>query len=255
MKKVGVIFGKFFPVHLGHVYFIEMASQYVDELVVVMCSHQQRDYYLWERSQIQNQPTIGDRMIWLKAIFAKNPKIQLLHLHEENVPLYPFGWPEWSQAAQQLLTQCNVKPDVIFTNQIDDIDNFQFYFSSYVQLLDAKRVNMPISGTEIRQHLWRHWQAVPVVVRPKLQQKICIVGQDALEVAQQLARTFNTIVTNQEEPSEFIESPFVFTTDQHLAEQSVLRLAIERSAGIEPHLLVAREGAYGQLFKAIKKRF
>ncbi|MGL5548545.1 MAG: hypothetical protein ACRDD4_02410, partial [Culicoidibacterales bacterium] len=204
---------------------------------------------------MQYQPTVGDRMIWLKAIFAKNPKIQLLHLHEEHVPLYPFGWPEWSQAANQLLSECGIKPDIIFTNQVDDIDNFTFYFSAHVQLLDAKRINMPISGTEIRQHLWRHWQAVPVLVRPKLQQKICVVGEEASVVAQQLARTFNTIVSNQEEFSDFTEAPFIFTTDQHQAEHAVLRFAIERPAGIEPHLLVAREGAYGQLFKAIKKRF
>lgn len=254
MKKTGVIFGKFYPVHQGHIHFIESAAQYVDELYVVMCSHQTRDYYLWERSQIQVQPSVADRMIWLKAIFAKHEKVQLLHLHEEDVPMYPFGWQEWSQAAKQLLVECEVEPDVIFTNQLSDIDNFEFYFDAHVQLLDAHRNNMPISGTQIRQHLWRHWQAVPLLIRPSLQQKICLVGSNAREVAQQLARTLNTICLHEHEQS-CLEAPFVFTINQYEARDCVLRFAIDDACGIEPHLLVASQGAYGQIFKAIKRHF
>lgn len=254
MKKTGVIFGKFYPVHLGHIYFIEMASQYVDELIVVMCSHQERDYYLWEQSQMQFQPTPADRMIWLKALFAKTPTVQLLHLHEEGVPLYPFGWKEWSGLAKQLLATNGITPDIIFTNQLEDLDNLEFYFDAHVQLLDVKRTNMPISGTQIRQHLWRHWQAVPMLVRPKLQQKVCLIGEGANLVAQQLALTLNTIVANDYQ-GEYLEAPFIFTTDLHQASEAVLRLAIEEAHGIEPHLLVGREGAYGQLFKAIKRYF
>ena len=36
MKKTGIIFGKFYPIHMGHVDFIQKAGGFVDELYVVV---------------------------------------------------------------------------------------------------------------------------------------------------------------------------------------------------------------------------
>ncbi|MGL5296305.1 MAG: adenylyltransferase/cytidyltransferase family protein [Culicoidibacterales bacterium] len=254
MKKTGIIFGKFYPVHQGHVHFIEQASQYVEDLYVVLCSHTVRDYYLWETSQLQFEATPADRLIWLKAIFAQNEHIQILHLHEEGVPLYPFGWEAWSQQVKQLCVRYQIDPDIIFTNEIDDLDNYNYYFDAHVQLLDTKRINIPVSGTQVRQHLWRYWPAIPLLVRPALQQKILIVGTDAKIVAQQLSRTFNTICQHGE-INQCLEAPFVFVTDSHQREQAVLKFAIDDAMNVQPHLLVGRSGAYMQIFKAIKQYF
>ena len=41
-KKVGVIFGKFYPVHTGHINMIYEAFSKVDELHVIVCSDTER---------------------------------------------------------------------------------------------------------------------------------------------------------------------------------------------------------------------
>ena len=46
-KKVGVIFGKFYPVHTGHINMIYEAFSKVDELHVIVCSDTERDLKLF----------------------------------------------------------------------------------------------------------------------------------------------------------------------------------------------------------------
>ena len=53
MSKNGIIFGKFYPLHIGHVDFIQRASGYVDNLYVVVCTDNDRDKKLFEKSQMK----------------------------------------------------------------------------------------------------------------------------------------------------------------------------------------------------------
>ena len=48
MQKNGIIFGKFYPLHIGHVDFIQRASGYVENLYVVVCTDDNRAKKLFE---------------------------------------------------------------------------------------------------------------------------------------------------------------------------------------------------------------
>ena len=48
MQKNGIIFGKFYPLHIGHVDFIQRASGYVENLYVVVCTDDDRDKKLFK---------------------------------------------------------------------------------------------------------------------------------------------------------------------------------------------------------------
>ena len=79
MKKTGIIFGKFYPIHMGHVDFIQKASGFVDELYVVVCSDDTRDKKLFEESKMRKMPTIKDRLNFVKGIFKyQNNSISLM---------------------------------------------------------------------------------------------------------------------------------------------------------------------------------
>lgn len=52
-KKVGVIFGKFYPVHTGHINMIYEAFSKVDELHVIVCSDTERDLKLFYDSKMK----------------------------------------------------------------------------------------------------------------------------------------------------------------------------------------------------------
>ena len=60
MLKNGIIFGKFYPLHIGHVDFIQQASGFVENLYVVVCSDVDRDKKLFEESRMKKMPTVKD---------------------------------------------------------------------------------------------------------------------------------------------------------------------------------------------------
>ena len=67
-KKVGVIFGKFYPVHTGHINMIYEAFSKVDELHVIVCSDTERDLKLFYDSKMKRMPTVQDRLRWMQQI-------------------------------------------------------------------------------------------------------------------------------------------------------------------------------------------
>ena len=78
-KKVGVIFGKFYPVHTGHINMIYEAFSKVDELHVIVCSDTVRDLKLFYDSKMKRMPTVQDRLRWMQQIF-KYQKIRFLFI-------------------------------------------------------------------------------------------------------------------------------------------------------------------------------
>ena len=71
MQKNGIIFGKFYPLHIGHVDFIQRASGYVENLYVVVCTDDDRDKKLFEESKMRKMPTIKDRLNFVKGILCE----------------------------------------------------------------------------------------------------------------------------------------------------------------------------------------
>ena len=59
-KKVGVIFGKFYPVHTGHINMIYEAFSKVDELHVIVCSDTERDLKLFYDCLLYTSPSPRD---------------------------------------------------------------------------------------------------------------------------------------------------------------------------------------------------
>lgn len=68
-KSVGVVFGKFYPLHTGHIYLIQRACSQVDELHIIMGYDDTRDRELFEESAMSQQPTVPDRLRWLLQTF------------------------------------------------------------------------------------------------------------------------------------------------------------------------------------------
>ena len=54
--KVGLIFGKFYPLHSGHIYLIEKAMSQVNELHIFLGCEELRDQQLLTKAIYQNNP-------------------------------------------------------------------------------------------------------------------------------------------------------------------------------------------------------
>ena len=154
----GIIFGKFYPLHIGHINFINKRKEKVDKLYIVLCSDENRDLKLFKESDYRLKPS--KRINIIKEEFYNDEKIEILQLDETGITYYPNGWEDWSNAVDKMLIEYNVNIDVVFTNEIKDVENYKKYFKKLKNInenfevitTDVDRDEVHISATEIRNN-------------------------------------------------------------------------------------------------------
>ena len=193
-RQIGLLFGKFYPLHCGHVYFIEKAMSQVDELHVILGCEKTRDLRLFEQSGMTVQPQVQDRLSWLQRTFRYCPQIHIHVLHEEGIAFYPNGWKDWSDRVKQILAQYDVKPTVIFTSEAQDAQNHAIHYGCPVKLVDVERRFASISATEIRHNPYQHWSFIANAAKPFFVKKVAIISsnQRSSHLMEKLANVYNT---------------------------------------------------------------
>lgn len=194
-KTVGIIFGKFYPLHTGHIYLIQRAISQVDELHVIMCYETERDRRLFEESAMSQQPTRHDRLRWLLQTFKYQKNIFIHELCEDGIPAYPNGWEDWSKRVTTLLDNKDIKPHYVFSSEPQDAPLYRKLLDLETILIDPNRSFMNISGTAIRQAPWQHWKYIPTEVKPFFVRKVAILGGESSgksTLVNKLANLFNT---------------------------------------------------------------
>lgn len=195
-KRIGVIFGKFYPVHTGHINMIYEAFSKVDEVHVVVCSDTERDLKLFYDSKMKRMPTVQDRLRWMQQIFKyQKNQIFIHHLVEDGLPSYPNGWESWSNAVKKLLQEKNVKPTLVFSSEIQDKAPYEKYLGLEVSLVDPERQFFNVSATKIRTNPFHYWKFIPKEVRPFFAKTIAILGGESSGksvLVNKLATVFNT---------------------------------------------------------------
>lgn len=195
-KRVGIIFGKFYPVHTGHINMIYEAFSKVDELHVVVCTDSERDLKLFQESKMKRMPTNQDRLRWMQQIFKyQKDQIFIHHLVEDGIPSYPNGWEGWSSAVKNLLISKNVNPSVVFSSEVQDKEPYEKYLGLEVVLVDPQREFFNVSATKIRTNPFQYWKFIPKEVRPFFAKTIAILGGESSGksvLVNKLATVFNT---------------------------------------------------------------
>ncbi|OCG10114.1 hypothetical protein A9G24_10870 [Gilliamella sp. App6-5] len=191
--KVGLIFGKFYPLHCGHIYLIEKAMSQVDELHILLGCEASRDKQLFNKSHLPKQPQVSDRFSWLKETFKDRHNIHIHVLDEAGIEFYPNGWQDWSCRVKQILSAHKIKPNVVFTSEPQDVKNHEFYFGCPVVVVDANREFMNISATQIRENPYKNWSFIAQAAKPFFVKKVAIIGQGRFcDLPIQLANIYNT---------------------------------------------------------------
>ncbi len=194
-KKIGVIFGKFYPLHTGHIYLIQRAISQVDELYIILCSDTKRDLNLFRNSAMSRQPTINDRIRWLLQTFKYQKNIHIELLEEDGIPAYPNGWHEWSERVKVLFNEKGISPDCVYSSEPQDVEMYKNMFNLETKLIDPKRQFMQVNATQIRQAPLKNWQYIPTEVRPFFVRTIAILGGESSgksTLVNKLANVFNT---------------------------------------------------------------
>ena len=167
MRK-GFVFGKFMPLHKGHIALIDFALKNCDHLSIVLCYS-------------SNEPIKGIvRKQWLESIVKNYDTVNILcfEYDENELPNTSVSSSEvskvWATAFKKLLPDA----DIVFASE-----KYAEYIGEYMNveylLFDEKRILVPVSATQIRENALFYWNYLPKEVRPYFVKKICIAGTES----------------------------------------------------------------------------
>ncbi|PWC13240.1 multifunctional transcriptional regulator/nicotinamide-nucleotide adenylyltransferase/ribosylnicotinamide kinase NadR [Brenneria roseae subsp. americana] len=194
-KKIGVVFGKFYPLHTGHIYLIQRACSQVDELHVILGYDEPRDRLLFENSSMSQQPTVSDRLRWLLQTFKYQKNIRIHAFNEQGMEPYPHGWDVWSKGIQAFMQGKSIEPNFVYTSEEQDAPQYRKHLGIETILIDPQRSFMSISGSQIRHDPFRYWEYIPTEVKPFFVRTVAILGGESSgksTLVNKLANIFNT---------------------------------------------------------------
>jgi len=157
--EIGVVIGKFYPLHKGHQYLIETAIKNSEHLYIIICTKE------------CEEPNPSTRIKWLNKLY-NHPNITI----KEIVDIYdPNDSELWAKLTKETI---GCYPDVVFTSE-----NYGYEYARYLkcahELVDLDRISIPISGTLIRNNPYKHWDYLDPVVREFYTIKIVFCGAES----------------------------------------------------------------------------
>lgn len=164
--KIGMVLGKFYPPHKGHLYLIDTAISKCDTVYVLCCS-------------IKSEKINGLlRWAWLTKIYKNNKNVKVVHVTDEN-PQYPEEheqfWAIWHKTVYENVSK---DLDVIFTSE-DYGEPFAKVLGCKHVLVDKERTTIPISGTRVREDAHKNWDMIPDEIKGYFTKKVVIVGPES----------------------------------------------------------------------------
>ncbi|KAB7729959.1 AAA family ATPase [Rudanella paleaurantiibacter] len=186
MFSHGLVFGKFMPVHAGHLALIDFALKQCERLTVSMSVTPDDPI----------SPALRER--WLRALLADRPGVEVVvvddDFHDPALPLYE-ATKSWARFIRQRFPDV----DAFFCSEA-----YGAPLSEHLQrpciLFDPQRVGVPVSATQIRTHPYRYWEFIPVVVRPYFTKRVCLYGPESVgktTTGRQLADHYQTAFVHE----------------------------------------------------------
>ncbi|MCS4307186.1 HTH-type transcriptional repressor of NAD biosynthesis genes [Rheinheimera pacifica] len=173
--KVGVFPGKFLPPHRGHITAILRAHALCDKLYVVISERTQEDGQLCGSAGIAYISGVL-RQRWLSQEL-QGLGIEVLLQNEDTMAPFPQGWGAYAAQLKQTVPE---PFSVIYGGEESYRDGHNRYFPDVeYKVLDPQRTQWPISGTEIRNHPYLHWDYIAGSARPFFARKVLITGPES----------------------------------------------------------------------------
>lgn len=181
----GLVFGKFMPVHAGHLALIDFAAKQCDRLIVSM-------------SYLPDDVIPPERRIWLTELLAPYPTIEVVaELDDFHDPTLPMD--EATRLWAAFIKRRFPEVSVFFTSEAYGVPLARHSGLRHVSF-DPPRQRVPVSATMIRQHPFQYWAYIPDVVRPYFVKKICLYGPESVgktTMARQLAADYETVFVTE----------------------------------------------------------
>ena len=176
MYNTGVVPGKFFPPHRGHLNQIIQAATQCKKVYVVVSDNEN---IAMEKCIKDSLPYISlkKRALWLSLEFQTIDHIKTLMLDETKIPPYPDGSVQWCKTLTDLIPE---KIDVIFGGEMEYQDTYMKNLPNVkYNMYDYKHSRYPVSGTEIRHNYLEHWDYILGSARPFFARRVLITGTES----------------------------------------------------------------------------
>lgn len=190
--KVGVVPGKFFPPHRGHLYNFITCSTMCEKTYVVVSDNMLRADAECKRAGLPEMP-LRVRSLWLFTELKNLPHIKVLTLDESDIPPYPEGTEQWCNRLKEVVPE---KFDVIFGGDVKYKDTYMQSFPGVDYVIrDRKEGRFPVSGTKIREDPFKHWDYILGSARSAFTRRVLITGTEdcgKTTLTKYLGKIYNT---------------------------------------------------------------
>ncbi|HOX52370.1 MAG TPA: transcriptional regulator, partial [Fibrobacteria bacterium] len=169
----GLVIGKFYPPHRGHVHLVESALARC-RFVTVQVLH----------ASVESVPG-PERARWLERCFGDRGDLRVLHgLDDEPVDYdSPEAWEAHERIMREVLVRADAEDprpavDAVFTSEAYGQELARRFRAEHVAV-DPARSAHPVSGTAVRADLPGRWMDLPGAVRAGLCRRVVVVGAES----------------------------------------------------------------------------
>jgi HTH-type transcriptional repressor of NAD biosynthesis genes len=222
----GLILGKFYPPHTGHLHLISEAKKQCNHLTVIIAT-------------LQREEIAGSlRYSFLKELIL-DPNIEIIWIQDEN-PQFPEEhldfWEIWRKSIQRVLRE---PVDVLFSSEQYGDPLSKVLGTKHI-CIDLERNSFPVSATLIRNSPGKFWDFIPRPLRPYFLKRIVITGSESVgksTLASNLAKHFQTSFV-PEFAREYLDKKGRYVIAEDIIEIGKGHLASEISQSIQANKLL-----------------
>jgi NadR type nicotinamide-nucleotide adenylyltransferase len=158
----GLVWGKFLPLHAGHLHLVEQARGQCDRLVVVLGARRDEP---WSREL---------RHTWLVDAL---PDVEI-RSHDSALPIDYDDPAVWDAHLAELRAVLPERVDRVFTSEKYGEELARRLDAEHV-CVDLDRRAFPVSGTAVRADLAGNWGFLPPAVRASLCTRVVVLGAES----------------------------------------------------------------------------
>lgn len=148
--KVGIVFGCFIPLHVGHVSLIKKALNENDKVIIGVCG--------FDGDRGKDFVPFRDRINLMTKRYGKNPKVVLSVVDDKKIGLTgKFDTISWVYWSSELFTNANFDPDdekntyTWYTGEENYVSELSLIFPKHKFNLIDRQI-CKVSGTQIRNN-------------------------------------------------------------------------------------------------------
>lgn len=177
------VFGKFLPFHKGHEAMINFALTKCDFLTVLICCSDKENISATTRQK------------WIEKTFETVSKIEI-----KSFSYLESELPNTSESSQEVSKVWSAKFQELFPDYdlLITSEEYGNYVASFMNIkhiaFDISKQLFPVSGTAVRNNIFKNWNFLPDSVKPDFVMKVAVLGTESTgktTLTERLSKHFN----------------------------------------------------------------